>query len=101
MARDVECADDLDRAVDAHAVAQGLGLDVVADTAHVPDHRLVKLPIVDFDVPTHAHVSRRAERTSRQSAADSLHTPGGYSLALQACIARPPLTGYEGSCWRP
>lgn len=44
------------------AVAQGLGLGVVADGAYVPDPRLVKLPIIDFDVATHAHVICRAER---------------------------------------
>lgn len=44
------------------AVAQGLGLGVVADSAYVADPRLVKLRVIDFDVATHAHVICRAER---------------------------------------
>jgi LysR family transcriptional regulator, low CO2-responsive transcriptional regulator len=44
------------------AVAHGLGLGVVADTAYVPDPRLVKLPIDGPDMFTHSHVICLAER---------------------------------------
>jgi aminoethylphosphonate catabolism LysR family transcriptional regulator len=47
------------------AVAQGLGLGVVAETAYAPDSRLVKLPLVDSDMATHVHLVCRRER--RQS----------------------------------
>jgi aminoethylphosphonate catabolism LysR family transcriptional regulator len=44
------------------AVAQGLGLGVVADTAYVPDPRLIKLNVTDAEMATHAHVICRIER---------------------------------------
>lgn len=44
------------------AVAQGLGLGVVADTAHVADPRLVALPINGPGLFTHSHVICLAER---------------------------------------
>ena len=44
------------------AVAQGLGLGVVADTAYVPDPRLVRLPLVGVDLATHVHLICRRER---------------------------------------
>lgn len=47
------------------AVAQGLGLGVVAETAYVPDPRLVKLRLVDSAMSTRVHIICRAER--RQS----------------------------------
>jgi aminoethylphosphonate catabolism LysR family transcriptional regulator len=47
------------------AVAQGLGLGVVADTAYVPDARLVPLTVTDSDMATHVHLVCRRER--RQS----------------------------------
>ena len=46
------------------AVAQGLGLGVVAQTAFVADSRLVVLPIRDMDLSTHVHVICLAERLS-------------------------------------
>lgn len=46
------------------AVAQGLGLGVVAQTAFVPDARLVVLPISDMALSTHVHVICLAERTA-------------------------------------
>jgi LysR family transcriptional regulator, low CO2-responsive transcriptional regulator len=46
------------------AVAQGLGLGVVADTAYVPDPRLVKLKIVDTSMATQVHFICRQERRS-------------------------------------
>ncbi|HYW56082.1 MAG TPA: LysR substrate-binding domain-containing protein [Polaromonas sp.] len=46
------------------AVAQGLGLGVVAETAFVPDARLVVLPIQDLQLSTHVHVICLAERRS-------------------------------------
>ena len=44
------------------AVAQGLGLGVVAQTAFVADSRLVVLPIRDMTLSTHVHVICLAER---------------------------------------
>jgi LysR family transcriptional regulator, low CO2-responsive transcriptional regulator len=44
------------------AVAQGLGLGVVAQTAFVPDARLVKLDVTDMDLYTHAHLICLKER---------------------------------------
>lgn len=44
------------------AVAQGLGLGVVADTAYVPDPRLVKLQLTDSQMATHVHLICRQER---------------------------------------
>lgn len=44
------------------AVAQGLGLGVVADTAYVADPRLVPLPIDGAGLHTHSHVICLAER---------------------------------------
>lgn len=50
------------------AVAEGLGLGVVAETAYMPDERLVKLPLTDdgtdtpSDMATHVHVICRHER---------------------------------------
>ncbi|MFC3147682.1 LysR substrate-binding domain-containing protein [Piscinibacterium candidicorallinum] len=44
------------------AVAQGMGLGVVADTAYVADMRLVKLPVLDSDMATHVHLICRRER---------------------------------------
>ncbi len=46
------------------AVAQGLGLGVVAETAFVPDTRLMVLPIRDMQLSTHVHVICLAERRS-------------------------------------
>lgn len=44
------------------AVAQGLGLGIVAQTAFVPDPRLVSLAIDDLQLHTHAHVICLQER---------------------------------------
>lgn len=46
------------------AVAQGLGLGVMAQTAFVSDSRLVVLPIRDMALSTHVHVICLAERLS-------------------------------------
>lgn len=46
------------------AVAQGLGLGVVAQTAFVADSRLVVLPIRDMTLSTHVHVICLTERRS-------------------------------------
>lgn len=46
------------------AVAQGLGLGIVADRAYVEDPRLVKLPLAVESLQTHVHVICRAERRS-------------------------------------
>lgn len=45
------------------AVAQGLGLGVVAETAFVPEPRLVALPVAGLDLYTHAHLICLRERT--------------------------------------
>ena len=44
------------------AVAQGMGLGVVAEPAYVPDARLVRLPVRDSDMATHVHLVCRRER---------------------------------------
>jgi aminoethylphosphonate catabolism LysR family transcriptional regulator len=44
------------------AVAQGMGLGVVAGPAYVADPRLVQLPVVDSDMATRVHLIRRRER---------------------------------------
>lgn len=44
------------------AVAEGIGLGVVSDVAFLPDSRLRRLPIVDFDAATYAHVICLRER---------------------------------------
>lgn len=44
------------------AVAQGLGLGVVADAAYVADERLVRLRIADMEAFTHSHVICLSER---------------------------------------
>jgi aminoethylphosphonate catabolism LysR family transcriptional regulator len=44
------------------AVACGLGLGVVSDIAYIPDPRLRRLPIVDLDACSHAHVICLRER---------------------------------------
>lgn len=46
------------------AVAQGLGLGVVSEPAYVPDARLVRLEIADFDASTHVHVICLSDRRS-------------------------------------
>lgn len=46
------------------AVAQGLGLGVVAQTAFIADARLVILPISDMALSTHVHVICLTERLS-------------------------------------
>ena len=46
------------------AVAQGLGLGIVADTAYVPDPRLCRLPIDGAGLHTHPHLICLAERKS-------------------------------------
>lgn len=56
------------------AVAQGLGLGVVARTALVPDPRLVILPIVDLDLCTEVHVICLRERMGAPLVASFLET---------------------------
>jgi len=48
------------------AVAQGLGLGVVAANASTPDERLVLLPMVDLDLFTHVHLICLKERLQAQ-----------------------------------
>lgn len=65
------------------AVAQGLGLGVVADTAHVPDSRVRPIPLVDPPLHTHPHwVGLRERRTAPLiSAFLALLTPEPRSAA--------------------
>lgn len=44
------------------AVAEGIGLGVVSEVAFIPDARLRRLPIVDFDAATYVHVICLRER---------------------------------------
>lgn len=54
------------------AVAQGLGLGVVAEAAYVPDGRLVRLDLADLDAWTHVHVICLADRSAVPLIADFL-----------------------------
>ncbi len=54
------------------AVAQGLGLGIVADTAHVPDSRVRSLPLVDPPLHTHPHWVGLRERRSAPLIAEFL-----------------------------
>lgn len=56
------------------AVAQGMGLGVVAETAYVADARLVKLRLTDSDMKTHVHFVCRSERRQVPLIADFLET---------------------------
>jgi LysR family transcriptional regulator, low CO2-responsive transcriptional regulator len=56
------------------AVAQGLGLGIVADSAYVPDPRIVRLPIEDRHLATHCHIICRTERRQVPLIADFLKT---------------------------
>ena len=49
-------------AASTEAVAEGLGLGVVAETAYRPDPRLVKLTISDTSMATQVHFICRKER---------------------------------------
>ncbi len=75
------------------AVAQGLGLGIVAGTAYVPDPRLVRLPIVGDDVATHAHVICRAERLAVPLIAEFFATVAELKLQLTASAVPPARTG--------
>ena len=58
--RRVAVQDDLEAV--REAVAEGLGLGVVAETAYRPDPRLVKLTISDTSMATQVHFICRKER---------------------------------------
>ena len=66
------------------AVAQGLGLGVVAQTAFVPDARLVVLPIRDMQLSTHVHVICLAERQSAPLIAGFLAVAGELKTSGKA-----------------
>lgn len=65
------------------AVAQGLGLGVVAANAFTPDERLVMLPMVDLALCTHVHLICLKERLQAQliarflEAAEQVRTGAG------------------------
>lgn len=63
------------------AVAQGLGLGVVADTAYVGDARLAPLPIEGEGLYTHSHVICLAERRPVPLIADFLRAADEMRLA--------------------
>jgi LysR family transcriptional regulator, low CO2-responsive transcriptional regulator len=66
------------------AVAQGLGLGVVAQTAFAPDARLVLLPVIDMNLSTHVHVICLAERHSAPLIAGFLAVVDGLRLDEKA-----------------
>ena len=66
------------------AVAQGLGLGVVAQTAFVADSRLVVLPIRDMTLSTHVHVICLAERRSAPLIASFLGVVEELKLTLNS-----------------
>ncbi|MDO8387220.1 MAG: LysR substrate-binding domain-containing protein [Polaromonas sp.] len=76
------------------AVAQGLGLGVVAQTAFVPDSRLTVLPIADMAISTHVHVICLAERQSAPLIAGFLEVVNrlkrGDSARVGLPVARDP-----------
>lgn len=65
------------------AVAQGLGLGVVAAPAYVPDARLVRLDIADLDAWTHVHVICLAGRHTVPLIAGFLSVVGGLAAELE------------------
>lgn len=65
------------------AVAQGLGLGVVAAPAYVPDARLVRLDIADLDAWTHVHVICLADRHTVPLIAGFLSVVGGLAAELE------------------
>lgn len=74
------------------AVAQGLGLGVVAQTAFVPDVRLALLDIQDMNLHTHAHLICLRERVAASLISRFLQlvqgdTPPGRGLAQAAAFA--------------
>lgn len=72
------------------AVAQGLGLGVVAETAYLPDPRLTLLPVADSDMATHVHlVCRRERRHSPLVAAFFDIASGLGDAATAACPSAP------------
>jgi len=62
------------------AVAQGLGLGVVARTAFVPDARLVPLEIADMHMHTHVHVICLRERCEASLIASFLQGVAGLAI---------------------
>jgi aminoethylphosphonate catabolism LysR family transcriptional regulator len=68
------------------AVAQGLGLGVVAQTAFVPDPRLVALEVLGMDMHTHVHVICLRERTKASLIA------GFLAVVRELMPATPPET---------
>lgn len=65
------------------AVAQGLGLGVVADAAYVVDPRLSKLQIVDAVMQTHPHVICLDERKSARHIASFMKVVEDLRAELQ------------------
>lgn len=65
------------------AVAQGLGLGVVAAPAYVPDARLVRLDIADLDAWTHVHVICLSDRHTVPLIAGFLSVVGGLAAELE------------------
>lgn len=68
------------------AVAQGMGLGVVAAPAYVADARLARLNVVDSDMATHVHLVCRSERRPSPlvsaffDAAAEVHATGSFGL---------------------
>lgn len=65
------------------AVAEGLGLGVVAEPAYVPDARLVRLEIADLDAWTHVHVICLSDRRTVPLIAGFLSIVGDLARELQ------------------
>jgi DNA-binding transcriptional LysR family regulator len=69
------------------AVAQGLGLGVVASNAYVPDERLAALPIEGAALHTHPHAICLRERQAVPLVASFLDVVA-EALAAKAAAAR-------------
>ena len=76
------------------AVAQGLGLGVVAHTAFQPDPRLAVLDIADMAMYTHVHVI--CLRESREHALVSAFLAAVSDCASEGLPSAPQATAGEG-----
>lgn len=75
------------------AVAQGLGLGVVSDSAFTEDHRVVALPVAGLDLHNHVHVVCLKERAAAQLISSFLQTVRQLGAVGGAGIATKTIAG--------
>jgi len=80
------------------AVAQGMGLGVVAEPAYVDDPRLARLRVVDADMATHVDLICRAER--RQAPLIAAFYEAAARCAASRRGGRPRASGIAPTEWR-